>query len=141
VKIAVPFQRKKARIEIIPLIDIIFFLLATFMIVSLSMIKNSGIAVNLPQALTASPQEGKESVTISITEEGTVYFNQEMISVSVLGERLKDLQISQRDLQVVINGDEMAYFGKAIEILDLVRALGITKVAIQTQPRSSLREN
>lgn len=56
-KIPLPTTRRKARIEIIPLIDVVFFLLATFVMVSLSMIKNQGIRVNLPSAVTGTPQE------------------------------------------------------------------------------------
>ena len=56
-KITSPVSRKKARIEIIPLIDIMFFLLATFVMVSMSMVKNQGIAVNLPKASTSAAQQ------------------------------------------------------------------------------------
>ncbi len=132
-KIPAPFQRKKARIEIIPLIDIIFFLLATFMMVSLSMIKNQGIVVKLPSMSTAMPQERKEYTTISITEMGDIYLNKEKISMQGLLARLNELKNSSADLQVFINGDEKAYFGRAIEVLDKVRELGITKVSIQTK--------
>lgn len=55
-KIPSPRSNKRARIEIIPLIDIIFFLLATFVMVSLSMVQNRGIPVTLPAAATGAPQ-------------------------------------------------------------------------------------
>ena len=63
-------SRKRARIEIIPLIDVVFFLLATFMMVSLSMVKNNGIKVNLPAAATSAPQEHNDRTTISVTKDG-----------------------------------------------------------------------
>jgi len=56
----IPSVRRRARIEIIPLIDIIFFLLATFVMVSTSMIKNLGITVQLPVASTSAPQDRKD---------------------------------------------------------------------------------
>ncbi len=57
--------KKHARIEIVPLIDIMFFLLATFVMVSLSMVKNRGIAVVLPQAASGTPEDRKDHVSIS----------------------------------------------------------------------------
>src|SRR5829696_6099398 len=85
---------KRARIEIIPLIDIIFFLLATFVIVSLSMIKNQGIPVRLPTAATAAPQERKSAVTISVSETGQLFLDKEELTQPQLAERLRALKTS-----------------------------------------------
>jgi biopolymer transport protein ExbD len=74
-------SRKRARIEIIPLIDVIFFLLATFMMVSLSMVKNNGIKVNLPAATTSAPQEHNDRTTISVTKDGDLFFNKEELQL------------------------------------------------------------
>ncbi len=128
-----PRSAKKARIEIIPLIDIIFFLLATFVMVSLSMVKNQGITVNLPVASTSAPQEHKDVSTISITDAGGYYFNKESVTLEQLVERLKTLKETQPDPQVFINGDQKAEFGNAVGVLDEIRKLGISKVAIQTK--------
>ena len=72
---------KRARIEIIPLIDIIFFLLATFIMVSLSMSKNQGVQVQLPTAGTAASlgdqQELDKSITLSVNPKGEVFWNGE----------------------------------------------------------------
>ena len=69
-KIPYASAKKRGRIEIVPLIDVIFFLLATFVMVSLSMVKNQGIFVNLPRASTGAPRErGQASVvTVTVTE-------------------------------------------------------------------------
>jgi len=128
-----PRGAKKARIEIIPLIDIVFFLLATFVMVSLSMIKNQGIAVNLPVASSSAPQERHEYVAITVTAAGEYFYNKEPATAEQVAERLKAYQESEKDPQVFINGDEKAEFGKAIAVLDEVRKLGISKVAIQTR--------
>ena len=79
-----PSSRKKARIEIIPLIDIMFFLLATFLMVSLSMIRNRGMLVNLPAAATSTRQEEKDFAVISITERGDLFYNKEPIGPNQL---------------------------------------------------------
>jgi biopolymer transport protein ExbD len=129
-------QRKRARIEIIPLIDIVFFLLATFVMVSLSMVKNNGIAVNLPSSKTGSKQDRQVSTTLTVTKDGELYLDKEKIGMSGLASRLKALQALDPDLKVFINGDEKATFGEAVKVLDEVRRLGITKVAIQTTAAS-----
>jgi biopolymer transport protein ExbD len=128
-----PRARKRARIEIIPLIDVIFFLLATFMMVSLSMVKNNGIKVNLPAAATSAPQEHNDRTTISVTKDGSLFFNKEQMQLSELPDRLKQLKSEQPDPKVFINGDEKAFFGAAVEVLDDLRRAGITKVAIDTK--------
>jgi biopolymer transport protein ExbD len=135
-----PVSRKRARIEIIPLIDIIFFLLATFVMISLSMVKNQGLNVNLPSAQTAVSQDRKAAVTITVTQTNEVYLNQERISLDVLSERLKELKEQDPELKVFINGDKQAYFQGAITVLDKVRAAGITRVAIQTKGADSLNQ-
>lgn len=124
--------RRRARIEIVPLIDIVFFLLATFVMVSLSMIKNQGIPVNLPVAATATPQDRKIFTTLTVTEEGYLFIDKEKIALDELAVRLKSLKEADSDLKVFIHGDEKASFGAAIQVLDEVRKRGIAKVAIQT---------
>ena len=73
-----PYAKRRARIEIIPLIDIVFFLLATFVMVSLSMVKNKGIDVNLPSATTSAQQvKNNQYTAITVTEKGEIYFNKD----------------------------------------------------------------
>jgi len=128
-----PRSKRRARIEIIPLIDIVFFLLATFVMVSLSMVRNQGISLNLPAASTGTPQEHAESTTISLGGDGKLYFDKQLLDPDQLETALRQLLATNSDPHVFINGDAKAEFGKAIAILDTVRKVGITKVAIQTQ--------
>ena len=135
-----PVSRKRPRIEVIPLIDIIFFLLATFVMISLSMVKNQGLNVNLPSAQTAVSQDRKAAVTITVTQTNKVYLNLEKISLDALSERLKELKDQNPDLKVFINGDSHAYFQGAITVLDKVRAAGIARVAIQTKGADAINQ-
>jgi biopolymer transport protein ExbD len=130
-----PRANKRARIEIIPLIDIVFFLLATFVMVSLSMVKNQGINVNLPVAATSAAQDRKDYTTISVNEKGDYFFNKEPVTMEQLPARLATLKSTDPDPRVFINGDQKAEFGKAIAVLDEVRKLGISKVAIETKTK------
>jgi biopolymer transport protein ExbD len=132
-----PRSKRRARIEIIPLIDIIFFLLATFVMVSLSMVKNRGIPLNLPKAATGAPQEPGDFATISIDAGGNLFFNKQPVDEGQLANDLKDLLAGNAEPRVYIHGDANATFGKAVAVLDEVRGLGITKVAIETQPKGA----
>jgi len=128
-----PHVRKRARIEIIPLIDVIFFLLATFMMVSLSMIKNKGIPVHLPGASTGAAQDHSNDTVITVASNGTLYFNKETLKIEQLPDRLRQLKTTNPDPKVYINGDEKAFYGAAVGVLDELRKAGITKVSVDTQ--------
>jgi biopolymer transport protein ExbD len=128
-----PSSRKRARIEIIPLIDIMFFLLATFLMVSLSMIRNLGLPVNLPLATTSTPQDQKDFAVISITEQGEIYYNKERIEADQLRPYLESLRQTYSEPRVFINGDERVNFGRIVTVLDQARQVGIIRVAIQTK--------
>jgi len=129
-----PRSKRRVRIEIIPLIDIIFFLLATFVMVSLSMVKNRGIPVHLPSASTGTPLVQGDVATISIDAGGSLFYNKQPVTKVQLGDDLQQLLAGDADPRVFINGDARAQFGVAIAVLDQVRGLGITRVAIETQP-------
>jgi biopolymer transport protein ExbD len=131
--------RKRARIEIIPLIDIIFFLLATFIMVSLSMTKNQGVQVALPTASSAASlgdqQEMDKAVTLSVTEKGDVFFNKDKITLAQLPLRLQALKSTAKEPKVVINSDSGADFKYVVGVLDEVRKIGIEKVGINTDKK------
>ncbi len=130
---------KRARIEIIPLIDIIFFLLATFVMVSLSMTKNQGVQVALPDAGSAASlgdqQQMEKAVTLSVTEKGEIFFNKEKITLAQLPFRLQTLKGSQKDPKVIINGDAGADFRTVVAVLDETRKAGVAKVGIATDKK------
>jgi len=132
-----PRGKRKARIEIIPLIDIVFFLLATFVMVSLSMVQNRGIPVNLPTAATGAAQSREDQATISISENDGIFFERKPVTPGELDAALKRLLAENPEPRVFINGDEKASFGAAIAVLDQVRRLGITKIAIETKAKNA----
>ncbi len=127
---------KRARIEIIPLIDIIFFLLATFVMVSLSMTKNQGIQVALPAATTAqslgSQPEMDRAVNLSVNEKGEIFFNKEKVSMAQLGMRLQTYKNQSKEPKVIVNGDAKADFRTVVQVLDEAKKIGIAKVGLST---------
>jgi biopolymer transport protein ExbD len=129
-----PNDDAEARIEIIPLIDIMFFLLASFMLVSLSMVNMKSVKVNLPTAVTGSTDLQKNFVDISVDKTGAAYLDKKPIAGHELSRALAAEKKSRPDLRVIISGDRDALHGDMIKVLDEVRAAGIDKVAFDIQP-------
>ena len=132
-----PIPHKKARIEIIPLIDIMFFLLASFMMVSLSQTHMKGIRVNLPSANTP-PQDPtvKDYIAIRVTEGGLVYFDNEPVVDQEILPRLFALFKANKDVKVSLSAEQLAMHGDVIGLLDRVRLSGITKIGYQIKAAS-----
>jgi biopolymer transport protein ExbD len=132
-------RARRARIEIIPLIDIIFFLLATFIMVSLSMTKNQGVQVALPAAGSAATlgerEEMEQALTLSVTGQGDVFCNKEKITLAQLPMRLQTFKTAAKDPKVIVNSDGTADFKYVVAVLDEVRRIGIAKVGISTEKK------
>ena len=126
-----PVPKKRARIEIIPLIDIMFFLLASFMMVSLSQTHMKGIRVNMPAAIAPPPSQVKDYVSIKVREGNVVTFDNQVVNDDQVLPRLYDLHRANPDIKVSISADLMAMHGDVIAVLDKVRSAGITKVGYQ----------
>lgn len=124
----------EARIEIVPLIDIMFFLLAAFMLVSLSLAENRTVKVNLPAATTALPDKRGDFVQITVNREGTLFVDRQPLNFSDLAPRLVRQHRTNQNLRVFISGDENARHGDVIRTLDAVRSAGIDRVAFDIRP-------
>jgi biopolymer transport protein ExbD len=129
--ISSPLPKKRARIEIIPLIDIMFFLLASFMMVSLSQTHMKGIRVNLPAAVAPPPTDVKDSVSIKVMEGDQIYFDNVPVMHDEVMPRLFKLHEQNPNIKVSISGSMLALHGDVIEVLDMVRRADITKVGYQ----------
>ena len=131
-----PPARKKARIEIIPLIDIIFFLLATFIMVSLSMTKNEGINVALPGAASGAKMDKEDkAVTLSVNEKGEVFYNKEKVTLAQLPFKLQSYKSGTKDPKVVVNGAAGADYKAVVAVIDEARKIGVTKIALSTSAK------
>ncbi len=125
---------KKARIEIIPLIDVVFFLLATFILFTLSLNKSAGVTVTLPQSSTNEPRDPAGTVTISITDENALAWDKDPISLDEFITRLQQYkQTAGPEARILINGDESALYSSARYVFDEIRKVGISKVLIETK--------
>jgi len=130
-RVASPVPHKRARIEIIPLIDIMFFLLASFMMVSLSQTHMKGIRVNLPAAVAPPPSQVKDYVSIKVREGNVVTFDNQIVSDDQVLPRLFELHRANPEIKVSISADLMAMHGDVVTVLDKVRSAGINKVGYQ----------
>jgi biopolymer transport protein ExbD len=127
---------KKARIEIIPMIDTIFFLLVFFMISTLSMSRFTGVQVNLPKAASGS-QPPTETVVVSLTKDNQLFLNKTAVPRELLQPSLQAELTKNPELLVVINADDGVQHGKVVEIMDQARQTGATKLSIAVKPRET----
>ena len=116
------------------MIDVIFFLLATFVLFTLSLNKSQGLPVALPRVETSGPRDPAGYATITVTAEGTMAWDKDLIALDQFLERLQALkQVQGKDAKILINGDQTAYFSQARYVFDEVRKAGINKVLIETK--------
>jgi biopolymer transport protein ExbD len=134
-KIKIP-KRKQARIEIIPLIDVIFFLLATFVLFTLSLNRIQSVPVDLPVAKPNSePPPKDDSVTIQVSADDSLFWNREPMEMTDLESRITAYKTQTEDPRVLIAGDEKARFGATVQVLDVIRKAGILKFSVETRTR------
>src|SRR5258708_1489233 len=130
--------RKKARIEIIPLIDVIFFLLATFVLFTLSLNRIQSVPVDLPVATPPDPNKPPpDIITIQVSSEGSIFWNKDPMDISELPGRLAAYKSTTEDPRILIAGDEKARFGPRVKVPDEVRLADIKKFSVETPPRQT----
>ena len=130
-QVASPIPKKRARIEIIPLIDIMFFLLASFMMVSLSQTHMKGIKVALPSTQAPPPTQVKDYVSVRVGAGNAVSFDGQYVTDDQVMPRLFQLHAANPNIKVSISAEGMARHGDVITVLDKVRRAQIQKVGYQ----------
>ncbi|HLX95586.1 MAG TPA: biopolymer transporter ExbD [Verrucomicrobiae bacterium] len=136
-KIPSPIQRRRSRIVIIPLIDIMFFLLASFMMLALEMSRTENIKVNLPPALQSQQDFRPDMINIAVDKSGAVWLEKKEISLAGLASILKDRFHANPDVPVYISGDRDTLHGDMVKVYQTVRAAGIQKIAFMTDSRQN----
>jgi biopolymer transport protein ExbD len=130
-RVTSPVPKHKARIEIIPLIDIMFFLLASFMMVSLSQVHMKGMKVNLPTGQSGETQSKKDYISISVDSNGNPYFDKTEMTYDTLTAKLKQVHDENPEAKVFIRGDADTVHFNVIRVLDILRSVGFYKVAFE----------
>ena len=131
-RIPSPIPKCRSRIVIIPLIDIMFFLLASFMMVALEMSRTENIKVNLPPASQSKQDYQPDMVNIAVDKSGAVWLGKKEISLAQLASALMDRYHANPDVPVYISGDRDALHGDLVKVYQTVRAVGIQKIAFMT---------
>jgi len=127
----------RARIEIIPLIDVIFFLLATFVLFTLSLNRIAGIELILPTTPPIRSSDIPDPVVLTVSAHGALTWDGIPLEPAALPTRLALFRETTPDPRVMIAGDIHASYGAAVRVLDEVRAAGIETVTIATRVRPS----
>jgi biopolymer transport protein ExbD len=134
-----PVLIKKARIEIIPLIDIMFFLLASFMLVSLTMINMKAIEVNLPTAATAQPNTKPDFIIVSVDALGDFYFEKDKVPKEEVLSHFQQLYTQNHDVRIYIRADKQAVYEGVMYVLDQARNAGIQKVGLEIKAQDQVQ--
>jgi len=132
-KLRSPLPQKRTRLEIIPLIDIMFFLLASFMLVSLSMSKQRTIKVNLPTAVAAQKDIKPDMISLAVDADGAYYLDKGRLDLVEMEKALTERYKQSPDAPISISGDNNSRHGSMVRLLDAVRRAGFQKIAFQVK--------
>ena len=126
------YETKKARVEMLPLIDVVFLLLVFFIYAMLSMVVHHGLKVDLPSAGSAAPDRNSY-IAITLDAENRIYLGELPVSLDEVAQQVLQLQ-ADTPKPVFINGDEAADLGLAIALLDRLKQSGIEEVSFSCEP-------
>jgi biopolymer transport protein ExbD len=138
-QIGTPVPHRHSRIEIIPLIDIMFFLLASFMMVSLQMSKTENIRVTLPKATQAQQDFQPDMINIAVDKAGKIYFEKQEIGPAELLTVISNKFRVDTNAPVFISGDLDTQHGHMVGVYDIVRLAGVQRVSFAVTPDDSPR--
>ena len=127
------FEHRRARIEMIPLIDCVFLLLTFFIYAALTMVVHRGLRIELPSAATAQADR-REYVSVTVTRDNAIYVGDERVSLHELVDAVRrqaHFSADRRDVPVFISGDSRADLGIVIQALDLLRRAGVKEVSFE----------
>ena len=126
-----PLQRHEpvSEINVTPMVDVMLVLLVIFMVAAPML--QQGIEVNLPKAATGTTLPNEATPVVTLTKEGNIYFNDNVVTMKGLRQKLSALKSGQ---SVLIRADRHAEVNKLIQLWDLCREAGFAQVRITTLP-------
>jgi len=125
-----PIPTKKARIEIVPLIDVMFFLLASFMMVSITMQRLRTLSIDLPSSVVAKSTQKPDMLDIKINQDGDSYIESKRYSLADLEAYVRERLHSNTNLPIYVKPDGRASHGVVVTVLDTVKSAGAQKVSV-----------
>ncbi len=124
--------RHETGLQLTPLVDVMFIIMI-FILVTAQYTNVYSMKVDLPKAETAQQVGEKKVVTISLTDDKSIYFEKEKISVSDLESRLAELAEKESPPQIILRADEESRTGTLVEVMDVVQKVGLKRVSLQTE--------
>ncbi|WP_462380122.1 ExbD/TolR family protein [Pseudomonas sp. Marseille-QA0892] len=126
-------KKKRVHIEIIPMIDVMMFLLVFFVLISLNVIPALGIKTQLPSAATAQQLKPQNKAIITLGTEDRLQLDGADVQQDVLVDRLKGLEQNGEKLVVILNSDEGVEVRRLVAVMDLLKGSGFSSVSIATR--------
>jgi len=133
-KIISPLPQRRVRIEIIPLIDIMFFLLAAFMLASLALMRIQALKLNLPHTTATASETRADTVHITVSRTGDIMVGTQPMNLLELRGYLSNQFRLRPDAPVSINGDRAATHGNILRVLETARSVGIERIQFGVAP-------
>jgi len=127
---------REVRIELVPLIDVIFCILIFFILAAVGLSRQQAINLNLPKASTGKPQM-REMLIVSLDDLGQVYIEQQIVTRTQLSQEIKNYHQSNPNGLMVLHAAQNATYREVVEVLDLLREVGGDRVALATLPADS----
>jgi biopolymer transport protein ExbD len=126
-------RRNKARIELIPMIDVMMFLLVFFVLISINVIPGFGLGVNLPSAAHSTVQHAKKTVILSIQKDGQIFVGEQPVQLDELHASIQQQLKANETPILIINGDSSVEYRYFVQTLDTLKGAGYTAISIATK--------
>jgi len=127
-------RRDDARIEITPLVDMVFLLLIFFML-STTFIVTPGIKVNLPKSSAEKVTRDKQEMRVVVTRDNKVFLEKRLVTMPELEQSFRQVAAKNSQVMVIIQADAQAFHGRVVEVMDSAKVAGLSRLAIATTPR------
>lgn len=126
-------RRNKVRIELIPMIDVMMFLLVFFVLISINVIPGFGLGVNLPSAAHSTVQHAKKTVILSIQKDGQIFVGEQPVQLDELHASIQQQLKGNETPILIINGDSSVEYRYFVQTLDTLKGAGYTAISIATK--------
>ena len=131
-KVNLPATNKKSRIEMLPLIDVVFLLLVVFIYTMLSMAVHRGLNLNLPKSDSVEIEK-QLIISVSIDEEGFIYIDKQKIDLDQLTQSLKSMTANKKNPGVLLFADKEIPYQDLFKVLDSIRMAGLNRISLQAE--------
>ena len=127
-------SRPEVRVELTPMVDVVFLLLIFFMI-STTFIETPGISIKLPEASTSIADKEPDEIKVYLSKEGEIHLKEEKVSLSALQAHLRSYGERSRSMTFLLLADKEALHGKVVQLMDAAKNNGFGKLAIATEQK------